>query len=115
MIAAIPYDNTNQVHFGIDAIAIDEWQNDKEIKRTVNRHIISCLKECDMPGSMLEDELARYDYYLVSWELYEKINEVVEACTPSSAKTAIEINNLVSKLYQSLDIRTSELSRTKYN
>ena len=114
MLAAIPYDKTSYVHFGIDAIAIDESHNNKDTKRIVNRHLISCFRQCEMPGSMWEDELVRYGYYLVPWELYEKINKAIEICVPLSIQTVVEVNCLISSLYQSLDVRAPiELSKAE--
>jgi hypothetical protein len=110
MLAAIPFDKKEDISFGIDAIEIDESENDREIKKRVNKHIIACFNECGMPQSMWEDELGRYDFFLVPHELYANIDASLNRCRPQTHGEASQISTFASMIYEAFNIRAAKVT-----
>lgn len=110
MLAAIPFDKSSAISFSMSAIAIDESESDQEIKKRVNKHIIACFNACEMPQSMWEDELGRYDFFLVPHGIYANVDDSLNRCRPETHGEATQLSSFASMIYESFDMRAARVT-----
>ena len=112
MLKAIPYDKSCGVSFSIEAISIDREENIRDVKKKIQKHILSRFRASEMPDAMMEDELANYDFFLVPQHIYEIVDRSMDQENPISFDVACQITTAASNLYKSFDVRRLAEART---